>query len=455
MLKYDLNLREYWRIIKRRKLVILFTVIVMAIFSFIAAILGKPVPIYLTDSTVKIEKNYSWVGLNAQQSLSGASNAMETQTYVIKSYYILELTAKKMGLIPADLSPDEVRQSNKYVTIINDLQNRVRTEQKGNSDLVDITVTANEPKFATNFCNTLTDVYRTQHNLDLNQRTIEGKKFIEGQFGISRDKLAKSEEAIKRFRELNKWSTLEGESTYMAGQINRLQGLVDQDQIILQKLNSAVSALNAAVYTSLTSKINFYFEEATPPYKALNERLVNLMMQRDTLLVTYTDSFPQIKDIKNQIRDTIEGMKSQLTWQRKNLTSNIRINSRQMAELNAKFIRLPEKALELTRLDRDAAIGRDLYTGLEKRYQDVLIAEAEKLDEVKIVKPAIEPASPINPPKTGTNTILGTVLGLILGVVFAFLIETFDTSIGAIEEVEQFLGVHVLGVIPFVSVEEI
>ena len=84
-----------------------------------------------------------------------------------------------------------------------------------------------------------------------------------------------------------------------------------------------------------------------------------------------------------------------------------------------------------------------------------MIAEAEKLDEVKIVKPAIEPALPINPPKTGTNTILGTVLGLILGVVFAFLIETFDTSIAAIEEVEQFLGVHVLGVIPFVSVEEI
>ncbi|MCX5829546.1 MAG: AAA family ATPase [Deltaproteobacteria bacterium] len=455
MLKYDLNLREYWRIIKRRKLIILFTVIVMSIFSFISAILGKPVPIYKTTSTIKIEKSVSYVGMNAVQSLSGASNAMETQTYVIKSYYILELTAKKMGLIPADLSPDEVRQNNKYINIINDLQERVQTEQRGNSDLVDVTITANEPKFATNFCNTLTDVYRTQHSLDLNRRTIEGKKFIESQFGISREKLTKSDETIKRFREQNKWSSLEGESLYLANQINRLQTIRDQDQIIIQKINSAAAALNAAEYSPLTSKVNFYFEEASPPYRALNDRLVNLMLERDSLLQTYTDNFPQIAAIKTLVHDTIESMKAQLTSQRRNLASNIRIYNQQIAESTAKFKKLPEKALELTRLDRDAAIAKELYSLLERRYQETLIAEAEKLDEVKVVKPAIEPASPINPPKTGTNTILGTVLGLILGVVFAFLIETFDTSIAAIEEVEEFLGVQVLGVIPFVSVEEI
>jgi len=455
MLKYDLNLREYWRIIKRRKLVILFTVIVMGIFSFISAILGKPVPIYKTFATIKIEKSTSYMGLNTFQSLSGATNAMETQTYVMKSYYILELTAKKMGLIPADLSPEEVRQNNKYINIIMDLQERVQTEQKGNSDLVDVTITANEPKFATNLCNTLTDVYRTQHSLDLNRRTIEGKKFIENQFGISREKLAKSDDAIKRFREMNKWSSLEGESVYLAGQINRLQNLRDQDQLILQKINSASAALNAAENSPLTSRINFYFEEASPPYRALNDRLVNLMMERDTLLLTYTDNFPQIKAIKSIVRDTIESMKTQLTSQRRSLTSNIKIYNQQIAESTNKFKKLPEKALELTRLDRDATVARDLYSQLEKKYQETLIAEAEKLDEVKIVKPAIEPGSPINPPKTATNTILGTILGLILGVVFAFLIETFDTSIGAIEEVEEFLGTHVLGVIPFVSVEEI
>lgn len=455
MLKYDLNLREYWRIIKRRKLIILFTVIVMAIFSFISAILGKPVPIFKTNSTVKVEKSVSYVGMNAVQSLSGATNAMETQTYVIKSYYVLELTAKKMGLIPADLSPEEVRQNSRYINIISDLQERVHTEQRGNSDLIDITITANEPKFASNFCNTLTDVYKTQHTLDLNRRTIEAKKFIESQFSISKDKLGKSEEAVRRFKEINKWTSLESESTYLGTQINRLQTLYDQDRLISHKVTAAARLLDEAESAPLTSKLSFYFEEASPPYKALNERLVNLLLERDTLLITYTDDFPQVRAIKNQIHEMVQSMKSHLRIQQRNLSSNLNIYRKQLVEMNDKFKRLPEKALELTRLDRDVNIGRELYTMLEKRYQETLIAEAEKLEEVKIVKPAIEPTAPINPPKIGTNTILGTVLGLILGVVFAFLIETFDTSIGAIEEVEDFLGVHVMGVIPFVSVEEI
>ena len=455
MHKYDLNLREYWRIIKRRKLIILFTVVVMGVFSFISAILGKPVPIYKTSSTVQILKNASLVGAYANVQLTGASNAMETQTYVIKSYYMLELTAKKMGLIPADLSPEEVRQNNKYVNTITDLQERVQTEQRGNSDLVDITVTANEPKFVTNLCNTLTESYKTQHTLDLNRKTIEGKKFIEGQFVISKDKLAKSEEASKQFREINKWTSLENETTYLMSQINRLQGLYDQDYLINQKITAAAQLLIAAENTPLASNKSFYFDEAAPPYKALNDRLVNLMMERDTLLLTYTDDFPQVKAIKAQIHDVVESMKSHLKAQQNNLTSNLRIYRRQLTELNNKFKILPEKNLELTRLSRDVDIGKEVYAMLEKKYQEALIGEAEKLEEVKIVKPAIEPLSPINPPKTGTNTILGTVLGLILGVVFAFLIETFDTSIGAIEEVEDFLGVHVMGIIPFVSLEEI
>ena len=454
MLKYDLNLREYWRIIKRRKLIILFTVVVMAIFSFVSAILGKPVPIFKTYSTVKVEKSVSYIGMNTVQSLGG-TNAMETQTYVIKSYYVLELTAKKMGLIPADLSPEEVRQNSTYINIISDLQGRIHTEQRGNSDLIDITVTANEPAFATNFCNTLTEVYKTQHTLDLNRRTIEGKKFIESQFSISKDKLSRSEEAVRRFREINKWTSLEGESTFLSGQINRLQALYEQDHLVSQKVTAASRLLDEARHRPLTSELTFYFDEATPPYKALNERLVSLLLERDTLLITYTDDFPQIKAIKNQIYENIESMKSHLRVQQRNLLSNLKIYKQQLADLNDKFKRLPEKALELTRLDRDVGVAKEVYYLLEKKYQEAQIAEAEKLEEVKIVKPAILPESPVNPPKVGTNTILGTMLGLILGVVFAFLIETFDTSIGAIEEVEDFLGVHVMGVIPFVSVEEI
>ncbi len=452
MLKYDLNLREYWRIIKRRKFIIIFTCVIMGVFSFVSAILGKPTPIYKTSAAVKVEKTPSMMNINTPYS--GAAN-LETQTIMIKSYYIIELTAKKLGMIPETLSSEEIRANPKYISAILDLKDKVAAEQEGMSDLINITITASEPKFAAHFANTLAEVYKTQHTLELNRRIIEGKKFVESQFITAKEKMSKSEEAIKKFREDNKWTSVDSESTYTLGEIKRLQTQYNQDQIVLQKVLIAERALDNAETQSLSSRTSFYFEEASPPYKALNDKLVGYMVDRDTLLLTYTDNFPQIQAIRSQVNDTIAGMRTQLRLQKSNLLNNQRILKRQIAEMEGQFKRLPEKGLELAKLEREALVNKEVYTLLEKKYQEILIAEAEKLEEVKIVKPALEPSSPINPPKIGNNAAIGTMMGLILGVVFAFLIETFDTSIGAIEEVEDFLGVHVLGVIPFVSPEEI
>ena len=46
-------------------------------------------------------------------------------------------------------------------------------------------------------------------------------------------------------------------------------------------------------------------------------------------------------------------------------------------------------------------------------------------------------------------------MGLILGVVFAFIAETMDTSIGTIEDVEEYLGVSVVGIIPQIDIDDV
>ena len=54
---YDLNLREYWRTIRKRKVIVIFTIVMMTLFSFIFSILGRPTPIYKTSASVKVEKS--------------------------------------------------------------------------------------------------------------------------------------------------------------------------------------------------------------------------------------------------------------------------------------------------------------------------------------------------------------------------------------------------------------
>jgi cobyric acid synthase len=48
---------------------------------------------------------------------------------------------------------------------------------------------------------------------------------------------------------------------------------------------------------------------------------------------------------------------------------------------------------------------------------------------------------------------MGVIIGIVLGLIIAFIVETFDTSLGAIEDVEQTLGIPVLGVIPHVDLK--
>lgn len=452
---YDLNLREYWRTIRRRKVIIIFTIFMMTLFSFIFSVLGRPTPIYKAGASVKVEKSGSVTGLFIQTVSYSTTDYMQTQTAMIKSYFIMELVAKKMGLIPSGISSDDVRHNPGYLSTILRLKEKVETEQEGNTDIINITAASEDPKRAQRLANTVAQIYKEQHALNLNRRIIEAKNFIESQVVVTKDKLQKSEDAVKDFRETNRMISLDSQSSGLVAQFSDLQTKKLQYLATSGKINEILNALARAEKNPLSSKTIFYFEEASAPYKNLNDRLVQLMMDRDIILITYTENFPQAIEIRKQIREIITSMKAHLNNQQQSLSQAISLTENQLKNLDDQLKSLPMQGLELARLEREVNVNREIYTMLEKQYQESLIQNAEKIEEVQIVKPALEPSSPINPPKTVATTSLGFIIGIILGVVFAFLIETFDTSMGAAEDVEQFLGAHVLGIIPHVDFDEL
>jgi capsular exopolysaccharide synthesis family protein len=58
---------------------------------------------------------------------------------------------------------------------------------------------------------------------------------------------------------------------------------------------------------------------------------------------------------------------------------------------------------------------------------------------------------PINAPQAAQRGMIGLLLGVVIGLVLAFIAETLDTSIGAIQDLEELLETPVLGVIPEVD----
>ncbi|MBW2557422.1 MAG: polysaccharide biosynthesis tyrosine autokinase [Deltaproteobacteria bacterium] len=453
--KYDLNLRDYWRVIRRRKFIIVFTTVALGAFSFLFSIISQPAPLYQAAASVKVEQSGSVTGLYVQTVSWSQTDYMQTQAAIIKSYYIVEAAAKSLNLIPSGLPSEEVRASKKYQGILMNLRKSVETEQEGYSNIINIMVTTEDPVFAQRLANTIARVYKERHVRDLNKRAFEAKKFIENQLTVIKKKLRDAEDAVRKFREENNLISLSAQTSTMLNQMAALKVASEKAKGDYQKIKKVQGFLERAKNKPLTSETSFYINEASSLYKNLNDRLVQLMLKRDSLLLVYTEDYPQIVEINKQVLEIVKNMSAQLSSQEKTLADSIKDMKGRTDELDGQIMALPEKGLELARLEQVVSVNRQIYMLLEKKYQESLIQEAEKVEEVQIVKPALEPTAPINPPKTAATGAVGTLIGLILGLMFAFVVETFDTSIGAIEDVEEITGVNVLGIIPHVSLHDI
>src|SRR6058998_593353 len=109
MAQYEMNLRDYWRIVRRRRVVILASTILVAVFSFWFA--KQKVPTYQATASVRFEQSTSLSGLLVEVLSYSSADNIETQVTLIKSYPILEEVAKRLGRLPQTASGGALRES--------------------------------------------------------------------------------------------------------------------------------------------------------------------------------------------------------------------------------------------------------------------------------------------------------------------------------------------------------
>ncbi|MFY9176638.1 MAG: Wzz/FepE/Etk N-terminal domain-containing protein [Caldicoprobacterales bacterium] len=75
------------------------------------------------------------------------------------------------------------------------------------------------------------------------------------------------------------------------------------------------------------------------------------------------------------------------------------------------------------------------------------IGSIMKMDNVQFIDPAKVPVNPIKP-RPLFNVAIAAVLGMMISVFIVFLVEYFDNTIKSIDDIENKLGLPVLGSIP-------
>ncbi|MEN8358229.1 polysaccharide biosynthesis tyrosine autokinase [Acinetobacter towneri] len=128
------------------------------------------------------------------------------------------------------------------------------------------------------------------------------------------------------------------------------------------------------------------------------------------------------------------------------------INKR-IAELDGTLKRLPELQRQYLQLFREVEVKQQLYTGLLNSYQQLRIAKAGEIGNVRIVDTAVEPIEPIKPKKLQI-LILSVFLGGFLGTLLALLRNMLRSGIKDSNQIENELDLPVYATVPRSPVQE-
>jgi len=102
--------------------------------------------------------------------------------------------------------------------------------------------------------------------------------------------------------------------------------------------------------------------------------------------------------------------------------------------------------LTLSRLEEAQTQYQSSYAGLLQNYETLRLAEAQSVDSISVVEPAVLPENHIRP-RTLNNTLLAAIAGAMLALGVVFLIEYLDDRVRSPDELSAILGAPWLGVI--------
>jgi tyrosine-protein kinase Etk/Wzc len=454
MVQYDVDLREYWQIIRKRKTYILILVALVGICSYGFAKFKEPVPLYEAVSAIKIDR-----AANIGSILTGAywlqSENMDTHAYIIKSFPVLAKTGQLTGKIPEDLPLDDIRSNKEHLSVIRQLKGMVEAERQEGTNIIDILVVSEDPLEAASIANGFAQAYRDYNIKEKNKKTYETKNFIEEQLRLTSSNLKDAEKELQSFKEGYALISMDTQTQNTLDKLYAVETEYENIKSEKEEVTAQLQLLEDVKNGSLRqSKEVFFSTGPDSPLYTYKNKLSELFLKRQTLLINFTGKHPQVREIDDQIRAVIYEAKKELKTSLRSLEAKTKDYLDKLVKLQEENKRLPQKALKLVRLQREVDLQASLYSQLKEKYQETLIQESSKVEQVSIVKPAVPPNKPSNIPSKLIIVTTGLVLGLIIGVVFAFLAEIFDTSMGRIEDVEDLMQVPVLGVIPFFESEE-
>ncbi|EPQ4768644.1 polysaccharide biosynthesis tyrosine autokinase [Acinetobacter baumannii] len=127
--------------------------------------------------------------------------------------------------------------------------------------------------------------------------------------------------------------------------------------------------------------------------------------------------------------------------------------NKQIGELNSTLKQLPDVQRQYLQLYREVEVKTQLYTALLNSYQQLRIAKAGEIGNVRIVDTAVEPVEPIKSKKL-LVLILSVFVGGFIGALIALLRNMLRTGIKDSGQIENEMDLPVYATVPRSPIQE-
>jgi tyrosine-protein kinase Etk/Wzc len=436
---YDLNLQDYLRILRRRWRVVAGCCLLLGLLTLAMAPRGGPA--YEATARVKWTRTDSVAGLFLEAFTWSPGDDLATQSQIIASKPVALRAAQRLGRLKPEATLAEVLGDRAGAARLEELIQSYTARPIENTSLIEIRSACATPEEALQVANAVMDVYIELHTLERNRQAIEARKFVERQVDQVSERLRDAEESLTSFREENV-----GAKHPDAKEIQYFQDEAARSEAQIVALESLLAVLSTPGDPG-TSPDLLLVDLPEEGLATLRKEIADLEDRKRQLEVFMREDAPELVSVRTQI-DQIA------TRLRRETSTALDLARRRRAVLEDKLSRFPRTEQMLLMLQREVQVNAEAYEMLMRKHQEALIREADKVTELSIVETATH-AEPRRAPGRTLRGLVGLLVGLLLGLVAAFAVESLDTSIGSIEDVESYLQLSVIGVVPHIDQETV
>ena len=456
---------HYLNAIYRYKyLFLLVSLLVMTVIGAYSLRLPKK---YQADTTVFIENNVIDELVRGIAITPNIEDRVQVLQFAILSR---DMIMKTLVAMNSNILTKSNAEQQAYIS---GLVDRTRINVTRRMDRFTVSIVDKDPYFAQKFINTLVGLYVEENISAQRDETYGANRFLQEQIDIFKDKLESAEDKIIQFRKEQGvyFSMNEGETL---ADIRNLQQQIEEIQLTQDTLTARRAQINAQL-DQTTSTVDIVSETAE------NDRLATLENRLHTLLLRYTENYPEVVRLKAEIetlkqrmqdpqppdseRETtrltslnplyqqlqsqlfeIDAEYSSLAARKKNLAQNLAKREKELREV-------PDAQKELGILMQERDSFRSIYNDLLARMGQSEVSKqmeiGNKASTFRVVDPAVLPEIPVSPDLL-KMFLLAVVGGLGCGFGLVFLLDSMDSRIRDVNVLKTF-EVEVLAVVPNIS----